>query len=63
MDEEEVRPKREVTMPRPLAGLSVEELATYISALKAEIVRVEAELTRQRTIRGAADALFKPRAS
>ena len=63
MDEEEVRPKREMTVPRPLAGLSVEELLAYIALLKAEIARVEAELARQRAVRGAADALFKPRPS
>jgi uncharacterized small protein (DUF1192 family) len=61
LDEEEVRPKREVTMPRPLVGLSVEELETYMAAMRAEIARVEEELAKRRDVRGAAEAMFRPR--
>jgi uncharacterized small protein (DUF1192 family) len=61
MDEDEVRPRKEVTVPRTLAGLSVEELDSYVALLKAEIRRTEAEIAKRRDVRGAADAFFKPR--
>lgn len=59
MEEEEARRTREVTLPRPLAGLSIDELTDYVARLRTEIGRVEAEIDRQRAIKGAADALFK----
>lgn len=61
MEEEEVRIKPATGIGRDLAGLSVDELSAYIRALKAEIVRVEAELVRRADVRGAAEALFKRR--
>jgi uncharacterized small protein (DUF1192 family) len=60
MQEEEIaRPKREVTIPRPLAGLSVAELEAYVALLREEIARVEAEMGKARDLRSAAEALFK----
>jgi uncharacterized small protein (DUF1192 family) len=37
----------------------VSDLEAYVHGLKAEIARVEAEITRRRDVRGAADALFR----
>ena len=48
--------------PPDLSAFSVQELDAYIGQLKAEIGRVEAELGSRRSVRGAAEALFKPRA-
>ena len=59
MEDEDIRPRREVTLPRPLAGLSIDELTDYVAQLRGEIARVEAEIERQRQIKGAADAFFK----
>lgn len=61
MDEEDVPKRMSVapSLPRPLSGLSVDELEAYLAALKAEIGRVEGELVRRRDVRGAAEALFK----
>lgn len=60
MDEEEVRVRRpQGGFPRPLVGLSVEELEAYLRSLSEERERVEAELRKKRDVRSAADALFK----
>lgn len=61
MEEEEVRIRPKAGIGCDLAGLSVEDLAAYIQALKAEILRVEGELARRADVRGAAEALFKRR--
>jgi uncharacterized small protein (DUF1192 family) len=58
--EEDERQKPAPGLPRPLQGLSIEDLEAYVAALEAEISRVEAEMGRQRAIRGAAEALFRP---
>lgn len=59
IEEEDVRRPAQISVPRPLAGLSIEELEAWIAVLRAEIGRVEVELTQRRDVRGAADALFK----
>lgn len=46
-------------LPRPLEPLSVADLEAYRSALEEEIRRVDAELARRRSVRGAAEALFR----
>lgn len=58
MEEEQSRPKQAPTLPRPLEGLSVTDLAEYREALRSEIDRVEAELARRESVRSAAEALF-----
>ena len=47
--------------PPDLSAFSVLELAAYVDQLKAEIERAEAELRSRQSVRGAAEALFKPR--
>ena len=63
MDDEEARPKRggEAVLGQELRTLSVEELRAYAAALDAERKRVEAEIAKRQDVRGAAEALFKPR--
>lgn len=61
MEEEEPRPKPTFGAGRDLRALSVVELESYVAELRAEIARVEAVLARQRDVRSAAEALFKPR--
>ena len=51
--------KRHRLEPLPLDSLGVEELRLYIAELKAEIVRVEANIDRKHGHRSAADAFFK----
>jgi uncharacterized small protein (DUF1192 family) len=62
-DDDEVRVKPQAGLGRDLRGLSIEDLETYIADLRLEITRVEQELGKRRDVRGAADALFKPRPS
>ena len=59
IEDEDRRPSKEVTVPRPLAGLSVGELEAYKRLLEQEIGRVEEELRQRRDVRGAAEAIFK----
>jgi uncharacterized small protein (DUF1192 family) len=59
IDEDDRRPARKAFEPRPLVGLSVEELEAYTAFLKAELVRVDEALAQRRAVRGAADAFFK----
>lgn len=60
-DDEQVRVRPETGVGRDLRGLSVADLEAYTAALRAEITRVEQEAAKRRDVRGAADALFKPR--
>jgi uncharacterized small protein (DUF1192 family) len=53
--------KRRRLEPLVLDTLSVEELRDYISELRDEIARVEADIHRKQSHRSAADAFFKPR--
>ena len=61
MAEEEDLPirKRRWLEPLPLDTLGIDELRDYIAALQAEILRVEADITRKHSHRSAADAFFK----
>ncbi len=59
MDDEEVRPRPTTGLPRPLEPLSIADLEAYRAALEQEIRRVDAELARRRSVRGAAEALFR----
>jgi uncharacterized small protein (DUF1192 family) len=59
MDEEEPRPRPSAGLGRDLRTLGVAELEAYLGELRAEIVRVEAEIGRRRDVRSAAEALFR----
>jgi uncharacterized small protein (DUF1192 family) len=59
-DEEGPRPAARFS-PLLLDRLAVDELESYISELRAEIARVEADIERKRSHRSAADSFFKPR--
>lgn len=54
-------PKKKIVheMGQELALLSVSELTERIALLKEEIVRLEAEMTRKRASKSAADTFFK----
>ncbi len=61
MDEDEPRRVATASLPRPLEGLSIADLEAYRVLLEREIGRVDAELARRRSVRGAAEALFRSR--
>jgi uncharacterized small protein (DUF1192 family) len=63
MAEEEDLPLRRPRRLTPLAldTLGVAELQDYIAELRAEIVRVEADIDGKQRHRSAADAFFKTR--
>jgi uncharacterized small protein (DUF1192 family) len=52
-------PRRASTKPPDLTTWSVEELEAYIARLESEITRARAAIEAQRSVRGAAEALFK----
>jgi len=58
-DDDEPGPKPRRLQEVRLEPLAVAELEDYIGELRAEILRVEAEIGRKRSHRGAADAFFK----
>lgn len=57
--DDETDPKTKKQKPRALDNLSVPELNDYIIQLKAEIVRVEADIQKKEKHKAAAAALFK----
>ncbi len=57
-DETPKKPRARLT-PLPLDPLGVAELASYREELRAEITRVETEMTRKEGHRTAADAFFR----
>jgi uncharacterized small protein (DUF1192 family) len=58
-EDDEPLMKRRRLEPLLLDSLGIEELRSYIGELKAEIVRVEADIDRKGSHRSAADAFFK----
>ena len=52
-------PRRPTTKPPDLATWSIEELEAYIQRLESEIARARAAIEARRSVRGAAEALFK----
>ena len=60
MDEDD-RPKKKVAheVGQDLTLLSVEELAARVALLNEEIARLEADMTKKRATRAAADQFFK----
>ncbi len=59
MLEDDLLPQKQKAKPRNLDSLSVEDLAEYIDILKAEIIRVEAEIEKKKKHMSAASGLFK----
>jgi uncharacterized small protein (DUF1192 family) len=57
-DEEPIRKRTRLEKP-VLDTLGIEEMREYISELKAEIARVEADIERKQGHRSAADAFFR----
>jgi len=60
MDDDD-RPKKKIAheVGQDLSLLSVEELAERVKLLQEEIARLEADMTRKRAKRAAADQFFK----
>ncbi len=54
-------PRRPTSKPPDLTTWSVEELEAYIARLEAEIARTRTAIEAKRSIRGAAESLFKKR--
>ena len=59
MDFEDLEPTRKVKKPKPLDDMSVADLKDYVTALRAEIVRVEAAIKAKQTHLEAMNSLFK----
>lgn len=58
MFDDDLEPKTGKPKPRVLDQMSLTELEEYIEALKAEIIRVEAEVNKKRSHMNSAAALF-----
>lgn len=59
MFDDDLDPKKKAAKLRNLEPMSVDELAAYIEELKAEIVRVEAEMGKKKAYANAASSFFK----
>ncbi len=59
MDLEELEPTKKKPTLKNLEIMSIEALREYIDELKAEIVRVEAEIAAKQKARSGAEAFFK----
>jgi len=59
IDDDLPRPKPALFAPRDLAPLGIEELRTYVGALRTEIARAESEILRKQQQRDAASLFFK----
>ncbi len=59
--DEDDRPKKKIAheIGQDLTLLSAGELTERIGLLKDEIARLEADMTRKRTMKSAADSIFK----
>jgi len=58
-DEDAPKPARNLLIPPPLDMLGVDELRAYITALEAEISRVNATISAKNAHKTAAAAFFK----
>jgi uncharacterized small protein (DUF1192 family) len=58
-EDEEDLPRRPGAKPPDLTNWSVEELEVYIARLESEIARARVAIEARRSVRGAAEALFK----
>lgn len=61
LDPDDETPRGRPGTPRDLSRLSLDELHAYVAALRAEIARAEAAITAKRSVRDAAEALFRKR--
>ena len=59
MDTDDLEPKTKKPKLRNLDPLGVEELEDYITELRAEIARVEADIAKKKKHLSAAESLFK----
>ncbi len=60
LDEDEGPARKRARLEKlVLDTLGIEELREYIGELQAEIARVEADIARKQSHRGAADAFFR----
>jgi uncharacterized small protein (DUF1192 family) len=59
MWDDEPRPKPVLTVGMPLDTISVDELREMVADYQAEIVRVEAEITKKQQQKSAAAGFFK----
>jgi uncharacterized small protein (DUF1192 family) len=58
-EDENDLPRRPGAKPPDLSNWSVEELEAYIGHLESEIARARVAMEARRSVRGAAEALFK----
>ena len=59
IDDDRPEPKPQLPATPPLDRLGIAELHAYIEGLRAEIVRVEGEISRKQALRDAADSVFR----
>lgn len=59
MDLDDLEPSNRPPQKKNLEVMSLEELADYVLALKAEIERTEGMIAKKQDHRGSADAFFK----
>lgn len=59
MFDDDLDPKTQRLKPRNLDTLSIDDLKTYIDDLKAEILRVEKNITQKETHKNTISNLFK----
>lgn len=57
--DDDTEPKSKKKTLKPLDGYSIDELASYIADLQAEITRAESEMAKKKNHMAAVDALFK----
>jgi uncharacterized small protein (DUF1192 family) len=56
---DDLEPQNRPNKPKPLDGMSIDELKSYVVALQDEIVRVEAAIAAKQAHMQAVSALFK----
>lgn len=59
MDWDELEPQKKPQQAKDLSPLGVKELNAYITDLKAEIARAEAEIAKRSNTKDAAEAFFR----
>lgn len=59
MFDDDAPTKKTTEFPRNLDAMSVDEIADYIGALKAEIIRAEANSQQKQASKSIADSVFK----
>lgn len=59
MFDDELEPRKKAAALRNLEPMSVDELAAYVADMKAEITRVEAEISKKKSYAEAASSFFK----